>query len=266
MLQKIKFGPAGLGPVKQAISNLEHYHSLGLRACEISFTYGVYIKNKEDAIKIGNVAKKLGITLSIHASYFINLNSVEKEKVEKSKERILDCCKVGTLLGAKYIVFHPGYYGKMDKEETYQNIKKEMLNLQEIIKKEKYTPILAPETTGKINVFGSVDDILRLVKDTKCLFCIDFAHILAREKDYQFEEVLTKFNKYKKMHIHFSGIVYTEKGERHHKKTPESEWKKLISALLKFSKIKEENITIINESPFTVEDSLEGIKIYNSKK
>ena len=73
----IKFGPAGLGPVKDAVSNLEEYHKLGLKACEIAFTYGAYIKTQEDAEKIGQTAKNLDITLSIHAPYYINLNSEE---------------------------------------------------------------------------------------------------------------------------------------------------------------------------------------------
>ena len=41
----IKFGPAGLGSVKTAEKVLEEYYSKGFRACEIAFTYGVYIKN-----------------------------------------------------------------------------------------------------------------------------------------------------------------------------------------------------------------------------
>ena len=44
------FGPAGLGPVKTAEKVLEEYAKLGLKACEIAFTYSVYIKNDEDAV------------------------------------------------------------------------------------------------------------------------------------------------------------------------------------------------------------------------
>ena len=83
----IKFGPAGLGPVATAEKTLEKYHKLGLKACEIAFTYSVYIKNEEDALRIGKKAKELGISLSIHAPYFINLNSKEKVKREASKGR-----------------------------------------------------------------------------------------------------------------------------------------------------------------------------------
>jgi len=254
----IRFGPAGLGGVKEAVSNLEEYARLGLKACEISFTYGAYIKKEEDALMIREAAERLGIKLSIHAHYWINLNSEDSEKIEKSKERILECCKVGTWLGAYRIVFHPGFYGKMEKEETYENIKKAIIEIQEKMKEEIYTPKLAPETTGKVNVFGSYEEISRLCEETGCEFCIDFAHILAREKDYNFDKVLTKFNRSEKMHIHFSGIEYGEKGEKHHKKTTEGELKELISNLPK-----DKDITIINESPECLNDSVLGLKVYS---
>src|SRR3989344_9696215 len=177
----IKFGPVGLGSVNEAVKNLEEFSKLGLKACEIAFTYGPYIKTEEDAKTIREAAEKFGISLSIHGQYWINLNSEEPEKIEKTKERILECLKVGTWLNAKVVVFHPGFYGKCGKEETYENIKNAILEIQKKRKEKKYTPELAPETTGKVNVFGSVDETARLARDTGCSFCIDFAHILARE-------------------------------------------------------------------------------------
>ena len=223
----VKFGPAGLGGVKEAISNLEIYSKLGLRACEIAFTYSIYIKKKQDALKIGKAAKKYGIQLSIHAPYWLNLNSEDKKKVRKSRERILKCCEVGTWLGAYRIVFHPGYYGG-DKKKAYAKIKKEILAIQKEIKKRKYTVKLAPETTGRINVFGNADEIYKLCEETGCEFCIDFAHILARYKSYNFEEIFKKFRKHKKFHLHFSGIEYGEKGEKHHKKTARRDGKNFL--------------------------------------
>ena len=256
----IKFGPAGLGGIKDAIFNLEEYHKLGFKACEIAFTYGIYIKGKEDAVKIGKTAEKLGIELSIHAPYWINLNSAEKDKIQKSKERILKCCEIGHFLNAKKVVFHPGYYGKEEKEKTYENIKREIMEMQEEIKKNKWNIKIAPETTGKTNVFGSIDEISKLVEETGCGFCVDFAHILARYKDYKFKEVLKKFEKQEEIHIHFSGIEYGEKGEKKHKKTPEKDLRDLINNMPKNKKI-----VIINESPYLIEDSVLGVKIYNSK-
>ena len=255
----IKFGPSGIGAVKDVEETFARYKSLGIRAAEIPFTYGVYINKKEDAEKIKKAAEKYDIVLSIHAPYWINLNSEEKEKVEASKKRILDSLKVGTWIGAKRVVFHPGYYGKKSKQETYKKIKKEIIELEKKRAEKKYSPKLAPETTGKINVFGSIEEISQLVRDTGCSFTIDFAHILARYKTYNFKEVKLAFRKEKSWHVHFSGIIYGEKGERKHKVTEEKEIKKLIDNLPKTK-----NIVIINEAPDPVKDSVKSINIYKS--
>lgn len=110
-----------------------------------------------------------------------------------------------------------------------------------------------------MNVFGGVDEIHRLVEETGCHFCIDFAHVLARYKDYNFKEVFEKFGRHKKLHLHFSGIEHGDKGEKFHKPTPKGEWKKLLSNLPK-----NKEIVIINESPSPIEDSLTGLSIYTS--
>lgn len=253
----IKFGPAGLGPVKEAISNLEEFHKLGLKACEIAFTYGVYIHDIKDAEKIGKKAENLGIRLSIHAPYWLNLNSKEKLKISQSKKRILDCCKIGEKLKAYKVVFHSGYYGGMKPEETYENIKKAVLEIQEEIKKNNWKIKIAPEIMGKINVFGSIEEIAKLAEETKCSFCIDFAHVLARYKKPSYGLIKERFGKYKEWHCHFSGIEYSDKGEKRHIKTPKEKWKELLENLPK-----DKDITIINESPDMIEDSVEGLKMF----
>ncbi len=251
----IKFGPAGLGPIKDAVKNLEYYNKLGFKACEIAFTYGIYIKDNKDMKTIKEAAEKFDIKLSIHTPYWVNLNSKEKEKVEKSKERILNCCEVGENLGVSIVVFHPGYYGGIGEEETYNNVKKAILDMQNTIKKKGWKIKIAPETMGKVNVFGSIEQIAKLVEDTKCEFCIDFAHILARDKKVDYEKVKRLFPA-KQWHVHFSGIVYGEKGEKHHRKTERKEWENILKELPK-----DKEVTIINESPSMIEDSVEGLEI-----
>lgn len=252
----IRFGPAGLGPVKEAVKNLEEYHKLGFRACEIAFTYGVYIKKDEDIKSIRETAEKLDIKLSIHAPYFVNLNSKEKIKIENSKKKILDCCETGEKLGCYRVVFHAGYYSGLDKEKSYENIKNEIIEMQETIKQKGWKIKIAPETMGKTSVFGSFDQIYNLTKDTECEFCIDFAHILARDKKVNYEKIKDLFKK-KSWHCHFTGIVYGEKGEKHHKKTEKEEWENLFKELPE-----DKEIVIINESPNMIEDSKEGLEIY----
>jgi len=258
MTGTIRFGPAGLGPVKTAVEMLELYHQKGFRACEIAFTHGPYIKEKKDMETIREAAKRLDITLSIHAQYWVNLNSKEPAKREASKQRILKCCEVGEQLGVARVVFHPGYYNDSSPEEAYVNIREAIKEILVVIKEKKWKIHIAAETMGKVNVFGSVEQISQLVKETGCGFCIDFAHILARDKVVDYEKVKKLFPQ-KTWHVHFSGIVYGDKGEKHHKTTLPQEWKVLLKNLPK-----DKEIIIVNESPTMVEDSAEGLAL--SKK
>ena len=261
----IRFGPSGLGGKEEAISILENYAKIGLRACEAAFTYGVYL-DKKSAEDICKTAKKLDIQISIHAPYYINLNSEDKTKVVASKKRILDCCEIGHYLshsGKKVpIVFHAGFYSNLTPEEAFQNIKSQIIDLMKDIEKDKLDVILCPEVMGKRNVFGSIEEISRLVKETGCGFCIDFAHTLARYDDRRFDLIKEEFGKAKSWHCHFSGIVYGDKGEKHHIHTEEKEWKDLFGFLKNIDK----DITVISEAPDPVGDAVEGMELWGKTK
>ncbi len=262
IIMKIKFGPGGLGGEKEVIDNLQEYHKLGLKACEVEFTYGVYLK-KEKAIEIGKIAKKLGIQLSVHAPYWINLNSDDEKKIEMSKKRILKSAEIGHYLGAGKkvnIVFHCGYYQKDAKELVYQNIKIQIKELMKIVKEKKLSIVLCPEIIGKKNVFGSIEEISCLVNETGCGFCIDFAHVLARYGEHQFE-LLKKSFKQKHWHCHFSGIEWGEKGEKKHIDTTSAHWKSLFDKLPR-----DKDIVIISEAPSPIKDAAEGLEIFKGMK
>ena len=250
----LSIGPAGLGPTKTSCETLEQYHKLGFRACELAFTHSIYIKKEEDAERIGKKARSLGVVLSIHAPYYINLNSEDDSKREASKARILECCRVGELLGAHTVVFHPGYYGK-NKESSYEVIKNQIIDMMKEIEKNRWNITISAETMGRVNVFGGLDEVKKLVDETGCGFCIDFAHILAREGSVDYKKLVKIFPQ-KKWHTHFSGIVYGDKGEKNHRTTTKEEWKKLLENLPK-----DKEITLVNESPTMLEDCAEGLKI-----
>jgi len=254
MKTKIFVGPAGIGNGESVLPKL---HELGLTAGEVEFVRQTYMSNKT-AAKVGEIARENSIRLSVHASYYVNLNSSDKKKISASKKRILDACERGHFLGATHIVFHPAYYGKDDPETVYQRVKESVSEMLSEIKKNKWNVKLAPETTGKKSAFGSLDETLRLVKETKCSCCIDFAHLLARNSKIDYNEVASKIKKLGHVHCHFSGIEYTEKGERRHILVKSWELKKLAEAL----KRKKITATIICESPDPVGDSLKIKKAF----
>jgi len=254
----IRIGPAGFGG--SPVENIEQIAELGFTAAEVEFTYGVRMK-KKDAEKLGELNKKCRLMLSIHAPYYINLASKEKEKITASKKRIIDSCERGHQMGAKYVVFHAGFYMKRDKEEVYQIIKQEIISIKDKIKKNKWMIEIAPETTGKASQFGDIDELIRMKKETGCHICIDFAHIKARNQgDIDYNDIMKKLKPLGHIHAHFSGIEWTAKGERKHLITPEKDIKELLSYLLKY-KI---DATIINESPDSVGDSLKTLRVLES--
>ncbi len=250
MTAKILFGPAGSGG--SAPEGFELIKSSGCDAVEIAFTYGIWMNNKQ-ALAIQELNKRLNLSLSIHAPYYINLNSEDNKKIESSKKRILKCCEIGHYLGARYVVFHPGFYGKDTKEKTFESIKKQILEILGEIKKNKWQIELAPETTGKQSQFGSLDELICMKKETGCHLCIDFAHLMARENGkINYSKIMQKIKPLGHIHAHFSGIEFSEKGERRHLLTPESGMRALLFALKKHNL----DCTVINESPNPLGDAI----------
>jgi deoxyribonuclease-4 len=262
MKSKMRFGTAGFGmPALEALPKLKQ---IGLDAAEVEFTYGVRMKN-EEAKKIGELAKKLDIKLSIHAPYYINLASDDNRKIEASKKRILLSCERAHYLGVRYVVFHAAYYGKHEKEKCYEIVKGAILDMQKIIKQRGWKVLLAPETTGKASQFGDLDELVRLHKETGCFLCIDFAHLKARcngKINYGgvFEKL--KNEKITELQCHFSGIEFTEAGERRHLITTDKNWLEILPLFKKFKF----SGTIINESPMPWQDSLKGKRIWEKLK
>ena len=254
----IKLGPAGSSGLG-SLEGIKMVKKLKLQAMEIEFTYGVKM-SCEKAKEVGSLAKELGIALSVHAPYYINLASNEKIKVRDSKKRILDSVERAHYLGAKPVVFHGGFYQKRTQEETYRLIKNEIKDLLKTIKKNKWKTTIALETTGKKSQFGSLEELLKLKKETGCEICVDFSHLLARDGKIDYGKTLNRLKKVKHIHAHFSGIEYTDKGERRHIITEEKVIIPFVKELIK----KKVDITIINESPDPIGDTLKTKKIAES--
>ncbi|RLB08906.1 MAG: endonuclease IV [Deltaproteobacteria bacterium] len=252
---KILLGPAG-SPTDSTLEGVSEVKKLGLQAMEVEFTYGVRMSNTL-AKKVGERAITEKIKLSVHAPYWINLNSTDAKKIKQSKQRILASCERAHYMGASPVVFHAAFYGKKAPDETYDVVAEQIRDMQSYIKKKGWDVKLAPETTGKISQFGTLDELIKLAKETKCLLCVDFAHLYARNQgkiDYKkIFDKLCKLKHLKHLHSHFSGIEYGPKGEKNHMIMDSNPpFKPLAREILK----RKQNITIICESPVTWQDSM----------
>jgi hypothetical protein len=85
-----------------------------------------------------------------------------------SKQRILDSCERANIFGARSVVFHAGFYQQKTAEQTYALIKKAIVEIQQTVSKAKWKVQLCPEVTGKPSQFGSLEELLKLMKQTGC--------------------------------------------------------------------------------------------------
>lgn len=232
------FGTAGVPqstPGTSTLSGIQQVSRLGLDCLEIELVRG--IKTGSDmARRINDEAQRLNVNLSVHAPYYINLNSSEEGKRLSSQERLLSSARLAELCGAKSLVFHPGYYGKGNPEEAFANIKKGIKEVVSILKSERNSVVIRPEIMGKKSQFGSLEEILFLCRNVDGIMpCIDFSHIQAREgkvNNYlDFYRILKKIEKklgraaLENLHIHISGAEYNMKGEMKHLNLKDSDFR-----------------------------------------
>lgn len=265
----IRFGTVGSPqstPKSGTPAAIEHIRTLGMDHLEIAWVQSVRVSD-ETCAEIKTTAEQYGVSLSIHAPYYINLNSQTAELMRKSDERLLMAARKGFLAGARDIVFHPGSYHNQPPEQVYERMKDKLLEIRGILDQEGVTVTLRPETMGKPAVFGALDEVLQLSKDIPgVLPCIDFAHLHARTGDMnsydEFASILKAVEDQlgrdglETLHGHMSGIAYGPKGERHHLPLNEADmqYRELMQALVDFGVAG--SIAVEAPEPFHVADAL----------
>lgn len=230
----IFFGPAGNSLSfaaeghKSSTEVPEWLHGRGLNAFEYQCGRGVNIGTPK-AQELGQKALEFGIKLSIHAPYYISLSSTDEQKRLNSVNYILQSCRAARDMGADRIIFHSGSAGKIERDVAMELAIDTLGIIIEEVDKNGYGDItLCPETMGKINQLGSLEEVLRLCQvDERLIPCIDFGHLNARtgggiktQKDY--EDILDAIEqsigreRAGVFHSHFSKIQYSKGGEVRH--------------------------------------------------
>ena len=234
----LRFGTAGV-PFSSAddssLAGIARIKALGLDGQEIEFVQGVRM-GLDTARKVREKAAALGVRLSVHAPYHINLNSEDPGKRLASQERLLKTARIGDACGATSAVFHAAFYGQDTAERTYEAVRSGLKTVMSILRSERRGITMRVETMGKRAQFGSLDEVLSLCRDVEGLQpCLDFSHLYAREgkiNSYvEFERVLAKVARklgpraLKNVHIHIAGIHYGDRGEIKHLNLEETDYR-----------------------------------------
>jgi len=266
---KIYLGPAGVplsSKKRSTIDGIRTVKELGLNAMEVEFVQGVKMK-PEAAEEAGKVAEELGVRLSVHAPYFINLCSDDKEKVKASKARILDTADRAERMKADAIAIHIAFYGKMSPEECYQQVKSELGEVVDTARSQGIKNVkFGVETMAKESAFGTIDEVISISKEVKGVIpYIDWAHTFARQGGkIDYSEIIDRLQKELNLtHInsHFESLVFRNGkyvDEHLPIDTEAPPFRSLAEELLKRENL---SITLICESPELERDALKMKKI-----
>jgi deoxyribonuclease-4 len=249
----------GLGPV----AGLETLSELGLDAMELEFVRGVWM-SEDSARAVATRARTLGIYLTAHAPYWLNLNSPDKRVVRASIERIVRSAEVADLAGARHLAFHAAFYSGSTAARTYVTVRRRLKRLVRRLSSRGLSVTLSPEVMGRVSQFGSIEEIVDLCSDVEGLTpCVDFSHLHARTgRHNSYEEYCDLLDMLRarlggraisRMHVHVSGIDYGPKGEIRHLSLRGSDLN--YRALLKALKSRRAGGIVICESPDPVRDA-----------
>lgn len=228
------FGPAGraesftaLG-YKEMAQVPEYLQKFGLDAFEYQCGRGVRT-SAPTLEKMRQNALQYPVQYSLHAPYFISMSSLEEEKRVGSVRYVLESAAALRALGGRRIIFHSGSCGKQSREQALGLALDTMRLFVQAMDENGYSDmILCPETMGKVNQLGTLDEVLELCRvDKRITPCIDFGHLNARTQGglatkADFAAVLDRLaqvlddDRAAGFHAHFSKIEYTAGGEKQH--------------------------------------------------
>jgi deoxyribonuclease-4 len=222
-----KFGPAGNAesfPYKSSVDAPKWLREIGLDCYEYQCGKGVNV-GEATARKIGLAAVEQGITLSLHAPYFINLANPDPDSLQKTIGYITSACLAADWMGANRVIIHSGALMKRTRREAQEIALRSIREVVNACDDAGFGHIiLCPETMGKINQLGDLDEVLELCTvDERLIPCVDFGHLYARSLGVddgaevycrmlsRMKEVLGE-ERAGRFHSHFSHIEFTPGG------------------------------------------------------
>ncbi len=231
----VLFGPAGNSKSfydtghKNTYEAFEWIAGMGLSAYEYSFGRGVRI-TQPTAELIGQKAAENGITLSVHAPYYINFSASEEEQAQNNMRYLSQSARAAKWMGAKRVVFHPGSQMKMERAEAFHRVKEGLqIAIGHLENEQLWDVEICPETMGKIKQIGDLEEIIELCRiDERIVPAIDFGHLHARARGgiktaEDYAHILDRLQdslggyRAKHFHVHFCKIEFTAAGEKRHR-------------------------------------------------
>ncbi|MDD1755626.1 MAG: TIM barrel protein, partial [Methanomassiliicoccales archaeon] len=225
------------------------------------------VQNYQELQELGKMGRELDVELSMHTPYYMDLVS-NNELTKKSMDSIRWAGMMTNQMNGALVVTHIGLYGKTSKKVATQSIKHNLDEIAHWWKDNKIKPKLGLEFSGRLEVWGSLAEILDLCDDIDGpVPVINFAHYHARENGIlrepsDFAELFDKTKKYVGglFYTHFSGVEHEAGNEK--RVTPIKKGDLRFEPLAEYMVDANPNITIISSSPLLEHDAMYMKVIY----
>jgi len=219
------------------------------------------VQNFQELNELGRMGKQLDVKLSMHTPYYMDLVS-NTDLTERSMESIRWAGMMTHHMDGEIVVTHMGLYGKLGKEKAAENITENLAVILEWWKENGLSPKLGLETSGRQEVFGSLDEILEICDELGSVVpVINFAHLHARENGIlrtpdDFAEVLDKIKEKVGgiFYTHFAGVEHEAGNEK--RVTPIKKGDLRFEPLAEYLVENMPEITIISSSPLLEHDAM----------
>ena len=209
---------------RETMEVLRELYKIGLKAfilprelfSDIKTTADIYKIRYAELLKIKEEAKKLNIELALRHT----------ELTEQPDEELKIFCNIGSIMDCRTFIIHPDFYSRIMPHE--QALRLAVHKVNEIIASLRFRTKIGIETTGRMNVVGSLEDVVDIVKRTQSTEpVLNWAHIHARgagalRTQDDFRKIITDVKRdigsgwLQNAYMLFSGISYGPSGEIKH--------------------------------------------------
>ena len=211
--------------------------------------------------ELGVLARELDIELSLHTPYYMDLADADG-LAARSLQSIMWAGLLAEAMGSTMVVTHLGMFGELDHKVALDAIQKNLRTLRDSYKKAKVHARLGIEASGRQEVVGSLDEIVKLAKNVKGISpVINFAHVHARgfglfKRPEDFDDVLGKVEKVSDghLHTHFSGVEQADGNVQRY--TPIKKGDLRFEPLAECLLDEDYDLTIVSSSPLLEHDAM----------
>jgi len=217
--------------------------------------------NYHHLAELGQIARNLDVVLSLHTPYYMDLVA-NNDLTENSMDSIRWGGILAQEMGARIVVTHLGMYGDYSKKTATKRIIENLSYIQKWYNEHKIKTPLGLETSGRQEIFGEFDEILKVCNEVKGpIPVLNFPHIHARgngalKKKEDFQDLFDRTKKFvkKDYYSHFSGVEHENGNEIRY--TPIKKGDLKFEPLAECILDNDFDLTIVSGSPLLEHDGM----------